>query len=144
MVRDYRNGFEPFARLRNQVEGLMEGFPGAANRMLGARPFPALNVWDEGEAIVAEAELPGIKTESLDVAVVGSELTLRGERSYGPEEGAVYHRRERGTGSFTRVIRLPVEVDADRVNATLHDGVLRINLPKAEAAKPRKINVQPK
>ena len=57
------------------------------------------------------------------------------------EEGVTYHRRERPTGTFTRVVQLPAEVDADRVQAELSDGVLRVTLPKVPAAKPRRIEV---
>ena len=74
--------------------------------------------------------------------MVGDELTLKGRRE--PEDGqqATYHRRERGTGSFTRVLTLPIEVDADKVEASLAQGVLTIRLPKAESAKARKIQVK--
>jgi HSP20 family protein len=148
MMRVRRGGFDPVAQFRDVDRQLGEfvnqGLPGLANRVLGTRPFPAINVWDDGEQLVAEAELPGLQQEELDISVVGSELTIKGERKSAADEGTSYHRRERGTGPFTRVLRLPVEVDADRVSATLRDGVLTIQLPKAEAAKPRKINVQTK
>lgn len=133
-----------FDSRRQFGEFVNQGLPGLANRVFGNRAFPAINVWDEGEELVAEAELPGLKGEDLDVSVVGSELTVKGERKSTAEDGTSYHRRERGTGSFTRVLRLPVEVDANRVQAALRDGVLTIRMPKAEAAKPRKINVQAK
>jgi HSP20 family protein len=149
MTQLRRSAFDPLAPLRAQVDRQLGGFvqqnlPGLANRMLGMRPFPAINVWDEGENLVAEAELPGLAEDALEISVIGSELTIKGERKPVAEEGASYHRRERGTGSFTRVLRLPVEVNADRVTATLRDGVLNIQLPKAESAKPRKIEVQSK
>lgn len=142
-----RGALEPFAHLREQVDRQLGGFvnqnlPGLANRVLGVRPFPALNVWDDGDQLIAEAELPGLVESALDISVVGSELTIKGERHPATEDGVSYHRRERGTGQFTRVLRLPIEVNAERVTATLHDGVLTIHLPKAEAARPRKINVQ--
>ncbi len=103
--------------------------------------FPALNVWEQGDDLYAEAELPGISGDDIDVSVVGSDLTIRGKR--GPElpAGSSYHRRERGEGEFTRVLRLPIEVDANRVEASLKNGVLLIKLPKAESAKPKKIKV---
>lgn len=148
MMRVRRRGFDPFAQLREVDrqfgDFLNQGIPALTNRVLGGRPFPAINVWDEGQELVAEAELPGLKSDELDISVVGSELTIKGDRKPASEEGVSYHRRERGTGSFTRVLRLPVEVDAGRVQATLRDGVLTVRMPKVEAAKPRKINVQAK
>ncbi len=98
-------------------------------------------MWEYGDHLYAEAELPGLKSEDLDVSVVGGDLTIRGHRGSEPQEGTSYHRRERGTGEFTRVLRLPIEVDADKVEATLTNGVLLVKLPKAESAKPKKIKV---
>jgi HSP20 family protein len=106
------------------------------------RGFPAINVWEDGDKLYVEAEIPGVKSETLDVTVVGGELTIKGERPATAEEGLTFHRRERGTGSFIRVVHLPVEVDANQVDAALNDGVLLITLPKSEAAKPRKVQVK--
>jgi len=106
------------------------------------RSFPAINVWEDGDKLFVEAELPGVKSDTLDVTVVGDELTIKGERPSRAEDELTFHRRERGTGSFTRVVRLPVEVDANQVDASLSNGVLLIMLPKSEAAKPRKVQVK--
>jgi HSP20 family protein len=110
----------------------------------GAAPaaYPALNLWDDGEAFHAEAELPGYRIEDLDLAVAGSELRIRGKREIALKEGWAVHRRERPSGEFARTITFPAEIDADRVQAALKDGVLSITLPKAPTAKPRKINVK--
>jgi HSP20 family protein len=102
---------------------------------------PAVNLWEDEETILVEAELPGLKSDQLDISVRGEELTLKVQRPETVEQGVRYHRRERPVGSFTRVVQLPAEVDADHVQAELHDGVLRITLPKAAEAKPRKIEV---
>ena len=105
------------------------------------RGQPAVNVWEKDDALVVEMEVPGVKSDEVDVSVAGGDLSIRINRpENGPEE-VKFHRRERPTGSFSRVLRLPLEVDANRVEAELHDGVLKIVLPKAESAKPRKINV---
>lgn len=122
------------------VSGLFRDFP-APVRFEGSGKFPALNAWEEREDIYVEAEVPGLAIENLDIQVKGDEVTIAGERK--PSVGEVtFHRRERGTGSFRRVVRLPVEVNADKVEANLRDGVLTLRLPKAEAAKPRKIEVK--
>lgn len=107
-----------------------------------ARTFPALNIWEEGDHLFAEAELPGLGMEDIELFVVGSELTIKGQRKPMAEENANYHRRERGVGEFCRTVTLPVEIDADKVEATLKNGVLTVKLPKAEAARPRKISVR--
>jgi HSP20 family protein len=106
---------------------------------------PRLNVWEEDDVFFAEAEVPGLRHEDLDLSVVGNQLTIKGKRETASEQSgkdAVFHRRERAVGEFVRVLTLPTEINPDAVSATLAGGVLTVKLPKAEAAKPRKINVQ--
>ena len=127
-----------FTQLRTEVDRLMEDFLG---RQGGGRNYPAVNLWEGEQELVAEAELPGFKREELDITVVGNELTIKGTRVDTDEAGVTYHRRERGKGEFARVLKLPVEIAADKVEASFHDGVLRIRLPKAEAVLPKKIQI---
>jgi HSP20 family protein len=137
------NGMLPVAQLRNEMNRLISDFalPAAGSPRWAAAAFPALNVWEDGDVVFAEAEMPGVKAEDLEISVVNGDLTICGRRGGQQGEGVVYHRRERGTGEFNRVLRLPVDVDAAQVEATLTDGVLRVKLPKAESAKPKKIKV---
>lgn len=104
--------------------------------------YPPLNLWDDGESFHAEAELPGFRIEDIDLAVAGSDLWIRGKRENPAGKDWAIHRRERPNGEFSRTVAFPAEIDADRVQAALHDGVLRITLPKAPTAKPRKIDVK--
>ncbi|MBI4718610.1 MAG: Hsp20/alpha crystallin family protein [Planctomycetes bacterium] len=104
--------------------------------------FPQVNVWEDSDSLVAEAEIPGLTMQNVEVFVLGDELTIQGKRGETSGEGVTYHRRERGLGEFSRVLRLPVAIDADKVSAELRDGVLTIRLPKAQAALPRKIQVK--
>jgi HSP20 family protein len=144
-----RNGSHPVALLRDEVDRLVGDFFGPLTAVTStrgntpARGYPALNVWEDGDTVFVEAEVPGLKSEDFDIAVMGNELTIRGQRGEPKREGAAYHRQERGVGQFNRVLLLPVEVDANRVEASLSDGVLLIKLPKAESAKPKKIKVSP-
>jgi len=135
----------PVQPLRREVDRLFSDLlrgPETGLTLGRRRTFPPINVWEDGDDLFVEAELPGMKSESLDITVVGDELTLKGERPDQAQDGLTYHRRERGTGAFTRVVRLPVEVDANQVNAALNNGVLLITLPKSEAAKPKKVKVK--
>jgi HSP20 family protein len=144
MIFRYPSVQYPFHQIRDGVDRLVTGvFGPTAEGLLPAmfRSQPAVNVWEQGEALLVEMEVPGIKNDQVDISVAGGELSIRIDRPDVTQEGVRYHRRERPVGSFTRVLRLPVEVDADRVEAELRDGVLLITLPKAEIAKPRKINV---
>lgn len=105
---------------------------------------PALNLWEDDNAIHVEAEMPGFKRDDLDISIDGDRLTIKGERSgEKEEEGKQYHRRERWLGRFARTITLPVPIDATKVSASLTGGVLTLTLPRREDAKPRKITVKP-
>jgi HSP20 family protein len=133
--------------LRNEVDRLFADFFGPAvstpdRGTAGSRVFPALNVWERENELLVEAEVPGLRSDDLDISVVGNQLVLRGRRAEFDDKSATYHRRERGVGEFTRTVELPIAVKPDGVQARLSDGVLLITLPKAEAAKPRKIQVQ--
>jgi HSP20 family protein len=93
--------------------------------------------------VYAEAELPGMELNDLEIYVTrGDQLTIKGERKEPTTGKAYWHRQERGFGSFTRVLTLPVDVDPDKVEARLHNGVLTITMPKSEKARPRKISVK--
>ena len=121
----------------DQVDQLWNGAWGSPT----AR-YPALGVWDDGENFQLEAELPGFKIEDMDLAVAGSELQIRGRRETPSGKDWAVHRQERPSGEFSRTITLPAPIDAERVQAALKDGVLRVTLPKAPSAKPRKIDVK--
>ena len=144
MLTRYRSLRHPVTQLRDEVDRLLTGFFGHPIEGLwpsAARGQPALNLWERGDALVAELEVPGATPDQIDISVVGGELSLRIERSDSVEEGVTYHRRERPIGSVNRVLRLPADVDSDHVCAELKDGILTITLPKAEKAKPHKIQV---
>lgn len=135
----------PFNALRRELDRAFNDVFGAWDGLtFGRAPgFPAINLWEDGECLYAEAEVPGVGMNDLEILTVGNELTIKGRR-IGPEgENLTYHRQERGVGEFTRVITLPAEVNASKVEATLRDGVLTIVMPKAEAARARKIPVKP-
>ena len=87
-----------------------------------------MNVWEDENALRVELELPGLKSQEVSLSVVGDELSIKVDRPDVQQTAVTYHRRERGVGSFARVLRLPVEVDADRVEAELRHGVLTITL----------------
>jgi HSP20 family protein len=135
----------PYRQFREEMDRVMSDVWGTlaplGSSLVGRNAFPAVNVWETDDDVLAEAELPGVSQEGLELDVVGSELTIRGERNLAPTDGTTFHRQERSTGKFRRTLRLPVEVDADKVEAKLHDGVLSVRLPKAARAKPRKIQV---
>ena len=134
--------FEDLERLRNQVEwlssGLSRGFGEPA-----AGVFPLMNVTEDKDNFFIRAELPGLKGDELNISVTGDTLSISGERTLTVEdEKARYHRREREAGTFSRIVSLPGQIDAGKVEARCADGVLTIVLPKAEEAKPKQIAVK--
>jgi HSP20 family protein len=138
------NPFAALRELQSEMNRLFDGYgpPLDGGTWTRTAAFPALNVWDDGDSLFAEAEIPGVDQNDLEVYAVGNELTIKGSRK--PREGKdlAYHRKERGVGEFTRVITLPIDIDADKVQASLANGVLTVTLPKAEEAKPKRITVK--
>ena len=132
-----------FNRLRDEMDRLFRRFGGNGNlwRRTPAE-FPAVDIWEDDNDLYLEAELPGMELDDLEIYVTqGNQLTIKGKRTP-PEVEGTWHRRERGFGEFTRVIALPVDVDADKVEATLKHGVLTVRLPKVAEARVRKIPVK--
>jgi len=141
----YRSGSgrQTLDQLRDEMNRLFSGFMENVNGPWFAtgRNAPAVNMWEQADALQVELEVPGVKADQVDLAVAENELTIKIQRPETADENVTYHRRERPVGSFQRVIRLPLPVDSQRVAADLRNGVLRITLPKADSARPRKINV---
>ena len=140
------NTRHPIHQLRDEMDRLLTGFAGRAPNVgwpFVGRGHPAANLWEEGDTLMVEMELPGVESDQVDISVAGGELTIEVKRPDLHEEGVVYHRRERSSGDFHRTLRLPADVDTSKVEAKLQDGVLTVSLPKAESAKPRKIKVSP-
>jgi HSP20 family protein len=137
--------FNPFHQLRSEMDRLLNGFMGTAtnggSHLFAGRGQPAVNLWDSNDSLMLEMEIPGVRSEQIDISVAGLDLTIKVQRPDIAQEGVTYHRRERPVGDFSRVLRLPCEVNPDKIAAELHNGVLTLTMPKAEAAKPRKISV---
>lgn len=143
MVRRVYRGYSPW----NQMRRMQREMDRLTNRMgsgLAVAPsYPAINVWVNEDGALVTAELPGFDPEALDISVVNDTLTLSGDRcAEDTGEGATYHRRERRCGKFTRSFQLPFLVEGTEVEASFEQGVLKIELPRAEADKPKKITVK--
>lgn len=129
-------------RLRREMNRLFSGLASEAEAGV-TTGYPAMNVWANEDGAIVTAELPGVAPEDMDISVVDDTLTVSGSREpVELEEGEVYHRRERGSGKFTRSFRLPFQIAADQVEAVFKKGVLQISLPRSEEDKPKKISVK--
>jgi HSP20 family protein len=130
-------GPDPFALMRRLQQDFDRWQP------VAARGFPAVNIWQSADSTAVTAELPGVESADIDIQVKEDLLTISGERKAPQTEGeAAWHRRERGFGRFSRVIRLPYRVDAENVEARFDDGVLQIELHRPEDDKPRRIEIK--
>lgn len=139
MFRTY-NLSDEMDRMRREMNRMFNSVSGAA--LSAPEGYPAINMWLDGDNVILTAELPGVGNDELDLSIEGNTLTLSGERKAEElPEGAAYHRRERGCGKFTRVVKLPYQIDPEHVDAKLVEGILTIALERAEADKPRKIKV---
>jgi HSP20 family protein len=106
---------------------------------------PAVDIYETPDSVVLQAELPGLRKDDIDIQVRDNILTLRGERRSEKEVTQEnYLRVERAYGGFQRAFTLPAPVQADKIRAVFKDGVLEVNVPKAEEAKPKQIRVEVK
>ena len=104
---------------------------------------PNIDIADTDEEITLKAELPGMTKEDVDVSITDNILTLRGEKKQEQEtKKENYHRIERSYGSFQRIFTLPKSIQSDKIKANFKDGILNINIPKAEEVKPKQIAIE--
>lgn len=108
---------------------------------IGGRNYPRINLREDAGNVYVEALLPGVDVKALEMTVLKNTLTLAGERKNGVENVA-WHRRERGAGRFLRTIDIPVDIDVENVKADYRDGVLTVTMPKAETARPKRIEIK--
>lgn len=140
--------YDPFRDLRGLQDEVNRLFSTNLSRAFGEEGIargawsPSVDIYENKDQIVLEAELPGMKRDDFDLSIENNVITLRGERRFEKkDEGDNYHRVERSYGSFTRSFTLPQTVDAEAVAAEYRNGVLRIKMPKREEIKARRIEI---
>ncbi len=104
--------------------------------------YPPVNIFENNDDLVLVAELPGVKKEDMNIEVKGNTIRLAGERKIKYGENVSYHRVERNSSKFDRTLRLPYNVEPDKVKAEYKDGLLVISLSRAESDKPKQITIQ--
>jgi HSP20 family protein len=125
--------------MRQQLDQM---FDDTTPQSVSAGVFPLINLTEDKDNYYVRAELPGVKGNELDIQVTANNLAISGERKITEEgETARYHRREREAGSFSRMIGLPGDINPDKVDAKMANGILTVTVSKAEAAKPKQITV---
>jgi HSP20 family protein len=135
--------FEQLTSIRDEINRLFESpFVNGGSDVFNTWA-PAVDLYEDKESLTVRAELPGLKKEDIDIALIDNVLTISGERKNEKRyEGEQTSRQERFFGRFTRSITLPKAADAKGVKANYKDGVLTVTLPKAAEAKPRQIEIQ--
>ncbi len=142
--------WEPFreiSRMQDEVNRFFDErgwrFRDSSNEELGSAFMPAVNVYEDPEGLELTAEVPGLEPKDVDLRIENGVMTLRGERKLEREDHKEnYLRVERSYGTFMRSFTLPPTVDGEKVKAEYKNGVLRVQLPKREEAKPRAIKVK--
>ena len=140
--------YDPFRELRSLQDEMTRLFTGVMpanfNReeMTHGAWAPSVDIYEDKERLILEAELPGMSRDDFDISVENNVITLKGERRFEKKtEGDNYHRVERSYGTFTRSFTLPQTVTAEGATADFENGVLRVSLPKREETKARKIEI---
>jgi len=135
--------FNGLLRLQEQLAALLGASP--ESRALGGWSsgiYPPINIFRNKDGVILRAELSGVRPEDMSITVEGQQLTLAGERRPPDTSAMACYRRERPFGKFSRSMRLPDDLDMQRVEAQFRNGVLTLTVPVAEAAKPRQITVK--
>ena len=141
------NPFNEMSLIQNQMNRLFEtalhGWAGDSNGTAGGTHWtPPADIFETENELVVNIDLPGVDPKMVDLRVENNVLTIRGERQFEEKQNQDnYHRVERTYGSFARSFTLATSVDADKIRANYKAGVLTISLPKAEAAKPKRIQI---
>ncbi|MBI5116853.1 Hsp20/alpha crystallin family protein [Candidatus Poribacteria bacterium] len=142
-----RGELDPFRDLQEEINRLFDF-------SLGRRPLermglfegewaPAIDMYEDENKVVVKAELPGLTDKDIDVNIMNGTLTVKGEKKKEEEKKEHgFYRLERSYGAFSRSITLPAAVDAGKVTASFKNGILEIELPKKEEAKPKQIKVK--
>ena len=140
--------YDPFRELRSLQDEVNRVFSSSFNRggdneLTRGAWSPSVDIYENKDHIVMEAELPGMRPEDVDISIENNVLTLHGERKFEKkDEQDNFHRVERSYGSFTRSFTLPPTVTSENIDASFDNGVLKLTLAKREEAKPRRIEIK--
>jgi HSP20 family protein len=107
----------------------------------GSGAFPPINVFQQGDSLVAIIELAGVNKNDLEIQAKDNTIRISGKKTISFPEKVSLHRRERLSGGFDRTLTVPMQIDAGAIKAEYRDGVLALFIPRAESDKPRSINI---
>jgi len=128
--------------LQRELDRAFERSAGVGFGLSGHGVFPPVNIFGDKDGYVVRVEIPGVDPEKLTIEANGRTLTIAGKREADTPSGGGFHRRERGSGEFSRSLQLPDDLDTGRAEASYQLGILTVRIPKREEAKPRQITVK--
>lgn len=141
MVMGYADPFETLFAFQRALENrLSSDWLGTTTAAMGA--YPPVNVFQQGDDLVAIVELPGVNKADLSIQAKENTIRIAGRKTIDYPENVSLHRRERLSGVFDRTIVVPMQIDPDRIQAEYNDGLLALFIPRAEKDKPRTIEVR--
>ena len=139
---DFNRSLMTLGEFRRRMDHLFDEWDRHATPAWKDGTWPPLNMFDAGNKLVIQAEVPGHSERDLDLTLNQNVLTIKGERKVDIPEGYAAHRQERGDITFARSLTLPCRIDPEKVAARVKDGLLTIDVEKAPEAKPRQITVK--
>jgi len=141
MIMGYADPFETLFAFQRALENrLSSDWLGGTTASMGS--YPPINVFQQGDDLVAIVELPGVNKEELNIQAKENTLRIAGRKTIDSPENVSLHRRERLSGMFDRTIALPMQIDPDGIKAEYNDGLLALFIPRAERDKPRTIEIR--
>jgi len=140
MAMRYADPFEALFSFQRALEnrGSSDWFGNATG---GTGSYPPINVFQQGDDLVAIIELPGVDRNELNIQAKGNTIRIAGQKSVSTPESGSAHRRERLWGSFDRTLTVPMQIDPDGIQAEYNDGLLALFIPRSERDKPKSIRV---
>jgi len=141
MITTFTDPFEALFNLQRALEARLAS-DWLQEATTGRGPFPPINVFQQGDDILAIIELPGVDKGDLQIQAKENTIRISGKKAINFQEGVSVHRRERISGEFDRTLSLPIQVNQDGIKAEYQNGVLALYLPRAESDKPRTIKVK--
>ena len=155
MARSRLNRMVSLEDLRHEMDSLFENFLGTTpTEMIRGRKGPPVDMWEHGDQLLVQAEVPGVTMDQLDVYTTGQELTIKGRRTTASSAAtgasgaasacgtASLHRQELLSGEFQRTLSLPFEAEPERIEAKLENGLLTVTIPKPEVTTAKRIHIQ--
>jgi HSP20 family protein len=140
MIPSFPEPFEALFALQRALDARFAS-DWMGSRTTGMGSYPPINIFQQGDDLVAVVELPGIEKADLQIEAKENSIRIFGRKNIQYDEGASVHRRERVWGSFDRTFSVPIQIDPDTMRAEYANGVLVLFIPQAERAKPRTIKI---